>query len=133
MSIATIRAALESRLNGIANALPTAWENTDYAPTIGTPWQRVRLLPNEPRDLAVTSDIVESRGLLEVLLFYPPGGGTAAAAARAQAIADRFAPVQTLTSGSTAVQILNTASIGAGFRADEWFCVPITIPWRSWT
>lgn len=133
MTIATIRAALEVRLNGIASPLPTAWENVPYTPTAGTAWQRVRLLINDPADLAITSDVVEHLGLFEVLTFYPPGAGTAAAAARAQAIADRFAPVQTLTSGSTRVEILQTARIGTGFPADDWWCVPVTVPWRSWT
>lgn len=133
MSLATIRAALESRLNGIASPLPTAWEAMHYSPTEGTAWQRVRLLLNDPIDHAVTSDVVERRGLLEVVLHYPSGSGSSAAAARAQAIADRFAPVQNLTSGSTTVQINATARIGSGFVFEAWYVVPITVPWVSFT
>jgi hypothetical protein len=131
--LAKVRAALESRLNGMAGSLPTAWENIEYTPALGTPWQRVRVLVNDPIDYAITADVVEQRGILEVLLFYPRGAGTATAAAMAKAIADRFAPVQTLTSSTTTVEIVSTASIGTAFPADEWWCVPVSIQWRSFT
>lgn len=133
MSIATIRTALESRLNGMASPLPTAWENIRFEPTVGTAWQRVRLLVNDPVDHAINNDVVEHRGLLEVLVFYPQGQGSASPAAQAQAIASRFAPTQTLTSGSTRVEITKTARIGSGFVQDDWYCVPITVPWISFT
>jgi hypothetical protein len=89
------------------------------------------VLVNDPIDYAITADVVEQRGILEVLLFYPRGAGTATAAAMAKAIADRFAPVQTLTSSTTTVEIVSTASIGTAFPADDWWCVPISIQWRS--
>ena len=133
MSLATIRAALETRLNGITSPLPTAWENVPYTPTVGTAWQRVRLLVNDPVDYAVTSDVIEQRGFLEVLIFYPQNAGTSAAATRAQAIADRFAPVQTLTSGSAKVEILGRSRIGTGIATDDWYAIPMSVPWRSFT
>lgn len=133
MTIATIRAALESRLSGMGGALPSAMENVDYSPTVGVAWQRVRMLVNTPVDHAVTSDVIEHRGFLEVILHYPQGVGTATAAAKAQAIAARFAPVQTLSSGSTRVEITKTAHIGTGFPLDGWFCIPVSIPWVSFT
>ncbi len=133
MSLTTIRAALETRLNGMASPLPTAWENIRYSPTIGTAWQRVRLLVNDPIDRAVTADLAEHRGILEVSLFYPQNAGSSTAAAKAQAIADRFAPAQVLTSGSTRVEIGQTARIGTAFPLDEWFCIPVSIPWQSFT
>lgn len=133
MSLATIRAALETRLNGITSPLPTAWENVPYTPTVGSAWQRVRLLVNDPVDYAVTSDVIEQRGFLEVLVFYPQNAGTSTAATRAQAIADRFAPVQTLTSGGTKVEILGLSRIGTGIATDDWYAIPISVPWRSFT
>jgi len=131
MSIATIRAALESRLNGISPALPTAWSNVAYTPTVGTAWQRVELLVNQPVDYAVTSDVVEQRGILQVTLFYPLGVGTATVAARAEAIRARFAPPQTLTSGGTSVEIVSSPFVSAGVPVDEWWALPVSIYWRS--
>ena len=133
MTIAAVRAALESRLYGISPAISTAWQNVAYEPTIGTPWQSVALLINDPVDYAVTSDVVEQRGILQVTLHYPAGVGTATALARANAVAARFAPVQTLTSGATNVEILSTAHIAAGFALDGWWVIPVSIPWRSFS
>ena len=133
MSIAKVRAALESRLNGISPAVATAWENVPYSPTVGTAWQRVNLMVNTPVDYAVSSDVVEQRGILQVTLYYPQGTGSATAAARAQAVADRFAPVQTLTSGGTNVEVLSTAHIGTASAVDDWFVIPVSVPWRSFS
>ena len=55
------------------------------------------------------------------------------ALARANAVAARFAPVQTLTSGATNVEILSTAHIAAGFALDGWWVIPVSIPWRSFS
>lgn len=133
MSIGTIRAALESRLNGITSPLPTAWENVQYTPTPGAAWQRVNLMVGEPVDYTLARDVVEQRGVLQVTLYYPIGAGTASAAARAQAVADRFASYQELTSGGTTVVIDRTPHIAGGRVVDEWWCVPVSIPWRSFS
>ena len=133
MTVAAIQAALESRLYGISPAIATAWQNVAFEPTTGTPWQSVALLVNDPVDYAATSDVVEQRGILQVTLHYPAGVGTATALARANAVAARFAPVQTLTSGATNVEILSTAHIAAGFALDGWWVIPVSIPWRSFS
>jgi hypothetical protein len=133
MTIAAIQAALESRLNGISPAIATAWPNVAFTPAIGTPWQRVRLMINNPIDHAVSLDITEQRGLLEIILHYPLGAGAATANARAQAVATRFTPPQTLTSGGTNVEILTTPHIAGGIALDDWWAVPITVQWRSFS
>lgn len=133
MTIAAIQAALESRLYGISPTISTAWQNVAFTPVEGTPWQRVTLLVNDPIDHAVTSDVTEQRGLLQITLHYPGGVGTATALARANAVAARFAPPQTLTSGGTNVEILRTAHIASGLSLDGWWVIPITVPWRSFS
>ena len=133
MTIAAIQAALESRLYGISPAISTAWQNVEFAPVIGTPWQQVTLLVNTPVDHAVTLDVTEQRGVLQVTLYYPGGVGTATALARANAVATRFAPPQSLISGGTTVEILSTPQIGSGLALDGWWGIPITVPWRSFS
>ena len=133
MTIAAIQAALESRLYGISPVISTAWQNVEFAPVIGTPWQQVTLLVNTPVDHAVTLDVTEQRGLLQITLYYPGGVGTATALARANAVATRFAPPQTLTSGGTTVEILSTPQIGSGLALDGWWVIPVSIPWRSFS
>lgn len=134
MTIAAIQAALESRLYGISPVIPTAWQNVEFTPTIGTPWQSVALIMNTPIDHAINYDVTEQRGLLQVTLHYPGGVvGTATALARAQAVATRFAPPQSLVSGGTTVEILSTAQIGSGRAIDGWWVIPVTVPWRSFS
>lgn len=127
----TIRNALEAKLAAITPAIATAWDNVNYVPVTGTPYQRVHLLRNRPVDHAITLDLLEDRGFLTVGLFYPLGTGAAAAEARAELIRQAFAPRQLLTSGSVRVEIHKTAEIGSGrVDGDRWH-VPVSIPWRS--
>lgn len=131
MSLAKVRAALESRLNGMSSVLPTAWENVPFSPTEGVAWQKANLLMNDPVDYAVNLDVTEQRGLFQVTTYFPEGNGTATASAYAKSVADRFAPDQTLTSGGVDVEILSTARIATSRQIDGWWVTPITIPWRS--
>ena len=115
MTIAAIQAALGSRLYGISPAISTAWQNVEFAPVIGTPWQQVTLLVNTPVDHAVTLDVTEQRGVLQVTLYYPGGVGTCRARARqccrhplrAAAVADLWRHHR---------RILGTPQIGSGSR-----------------
>jgi hypothetical protein len=59
--------------------------------------------------------------------------GTATALARANAVATRFAPPQSLISGGTTVEILSTPQIGSGLALDGWWVIPVSIPWRSFS
>jgi hypothetical protein len=48
MSLAQVRAALETALNSISPAIDTAWENAPYTPVDGTPYQQATLLRAQP-------------------------------------------------------------------------------------
>jgi len=89
MSIVAIKAALEGQLKAIAPEIPTAWENADYTPVVGTPFQAVTLLPAEP-DNNVLSPNYQERGLMQVTLNYPVGKGAKDALARAKLIRESF-------------------------------------------
>lgn len=127
----TIRNALETKLNSISPAISTAWDNANFTPVTGTPYQRVSLMRNTPVDHAITLDLLEDRGFLSVGLFYPIGFGAAAAEARAELIRQTFKPRQLLTSGGVTVDIQKTADIKTGRRDGDWWHVPVFIPWRS--
>jgi len=131
MSILKIQAALEKRLASMTPALATALENLPFEPTQGTAYQRAELIPNSPIDHALTLDVVEHRGLFQVTLMYPLGAGRGAAQARAQAIADHFAPLLVLTEPGWRIEVYKTPRIGAGMPfADRW-AVPVTAHWRA--
>lgn len=128
----TIRAALEAKLLTITPPIATAWDNVNFVPTIGTPYQRVHLMRNTPVDHAkVTLDLLEDRGFLAIGLFYPVGFGAGEAEARAEMIRAAFKPYQELTSSGVTVIIKRTADIKSGRREDDWWHVPVFVPWHS--
>lgn len=131
MSIPKICALLETRLQALSPAVPTAFENVPFDPADGALYQRVNHLINTPRDLAITLDIPEQRGILQVMVCAPLGAGRGAAQARAQAIADHFAPPQRLTGTGVYVELLKTPAIASGLKADERWCIPVSITWSA--
>lgn len=131
MSITTICGLLESKLLAMAPQLTTAFENKDFTPPASAIYQRASHLINDPRDLAITLDLLEWRGIFQVMVCAPLGKGRGDAQARAQAIADHFAPAQTLTGTGVRVELLKTPAIASGFKADERWCVPVSITWSA--
>jgi len=110
-----IRAALEMHLAGMTPAIQTAWENVQFEPTEGTPYQRVNLLPLDPVNPDHQQQTIIDRGIFQVLLSYPQGYGPVDAQARASAIRSRFAAGTVLTSGGYSVRVEATPTISQGF------------------
>lgn len=133
MTYKTIQAALEKKLATITPALATAYENLPFTPTVGTPYQRVNLMPNQTLDLAITADVRQYYGLFQVTLFYPAASGRGAAQTRADAIDAAFKPVQRLTEGSTKVELIESVQVTGGYQDGDRWVVPITIRWRAFT
>lgn len=132
MSLNAIQTALEKRLNTLLPSLPTAWENArPYQPVAGQPYQRVSHLLNRPRDLAITMDGTEDKGILQIDLYYPKGETRTAAIARAQAIRDHFKPPLRLTEGTTKVEISSTPQVSSGFPEDDRWRIVVSVYWRS--
>lgn len=130
MSIPTICALLEQTLQALNPQLPTAFENVEFAPP-ATTYQRVNHLINTPRDLAITLDLLEWRGILQVMVCAPLGKGRGEAQARSQAIADHFAPPQTLSGSGVRIDLLKTPAVASGFKSDDRWCVPVSISWSA--
>lgn len=132
MSIPKICALLESKLLALSPQVPTAFENQDFTPQAGAVYQRADHLINTPRDLAITLDITQWRGIFQVLVCAPLGNGRGAAQSRAQAIADHFTPPQTLTGTGVRLELLATPAIGQGFKSDDRWIVPVSISWTAY-
>jgi len=131
MSIAAIRAALESKLNMITPALSTAWENVAFTPVAGTPYQACYVLRAEPNNATAGDKYYQERGIFQVNLFYPSNAGPSAAEARASSIRTAFKRGTVLISGTTYVQIISTPEIGPGrIEGDRWM-VPVRIRWTA--
>lgn len=129
--IPDIAVALEKRLALLSPGISIAYENIDFKPVTGVPYQRVNLLVNDPVDHAVTMDVLEQRGIFQVMLCYPLGGGRSPAQRQAQFTANHFAPVQDLTFGTAKVEIRKTPKVGSGRRDEDRWCIPVTVWWHA--
>lgn len=130
MSLASIRAALETQLAAITPALATAFENVSFNATVGTPYQRVTLLPAQPVNVEIGPGYTE-QGLFAVDLFYPKETGPAAAVARAALIRAAFPFASSLTAGGFTVHIIGTPEIGPARPDEDRFMVPVRIRWQA--
>jgi hypothetical protein len=126
-----VRVALESRLAALTPALPTAWDNTSYTPSLSTAFQRPALLRGAPENPALGSAFYREVGVFQVMLCYPLNGGSATADTRAQLIRAWFPRGSSLTANGTTVTIQSTPTIGPGMSDGSFWCVPVSIPYYA--
>lgn len=131
MSDKAIRAALETRLSAIGSPLATAWENLEFEPTPGVPYQRVSILRAEPENPELSGTLVRLSGFMQVTLFYPQADGPGAAEAKAEAIRAHFPRKLTLSSGGVSVVIDPTPYVMQGFADGDRWAVPVRVPYFS--
>lgn len=131
MSIVNVRAALETKLNGITPTISTAWENTPFEPQAGTAYQRVTLLAAAPDNPTYGGSFYREQGILQIDLMYPLSDGTAAAAARAELIRAAFKRGTSMASGSVTVIIDKTPEVSSGRVEGERWCVPVKVRWYA--
>ena len=130
MSIIKIRSALETALNDMSPALATAWENVPYTPTIGTPFQRITLLPAEP-DNPEMGDNYQQFGYMQIDLFYPLNNGPLTAMTRAELIRATFPRGTTLVSSDIKVLIERTPEIAPAYNDGEFYIIPVKVRFFS--
>jgi hypothetical protein len=130
MSILEVRQVLEKHLDLMSPPLATAWENQDFSPVPGTPFQAVTLLPAEP-DNPEAGGFYREQGLLQVTLCYPLQGGPAAALARAEAIRAAFKRGTSLTKNGVTTVVERTPEIGPGSPDQDRYQVPVRIRWYA--
>lgn len=127
MSLKSIRAALDLRLATLTPVIATAQENGKYEPTIGTPYQKVSLLPNETEAPALNQQTLIERGIYQISVCYPFGNGSSNASARAELIRSHFPAGLTLTQDGYKVRISRAPSIARAIPDDMWYIVPVSI------
>lgn len=131
MSIVSVRAALQTKLNGMTPALATSWEAVGYTPVTGTAYQEAYVMPAQPDNPTLGDGFYRAQGIFQISLKYPPGVGTATAEARAELIRTAFKRGTTLTSGAVKVTIPTTPEIGQGrVDGDRWM-IPVKIRWQA--
>lgn len=127
MSIDKVRTALEIALHTMVPALATVWENQDFAPVAGTPYQEAYLLPAPPDDSTMGDTHYRERGIFQVTLKYPVGVGSATAMARAQLIRATFFRGASFTSGGVTTRIPSKPEIGRGIVVNDRWVLPVSI------
>lgn len=127
MTAAAIRAGLETALKAMTPPLDTAWENVDFEPTPGEPYQKVNVLFARPDNPEVGRNYMQ-RGFMQVTLMYPIGKGPGAAQTRAEAIRSAFYRTRALTASGVTTTIEFTPEIMPGFRDGDRYAVPVRVP-----
>ena len=131
MSIASVRTALETKLNAITPSVAVAWDNVGYTPVTGTPYQAAYLMPATPDNPTMGDGFYREQGIFQISLFYPLGVGAQTAEARAELIRATFKRGTAMTSGSVKVLVDRTPEIGQGrVDGDRWF-VPVRIRYSA--
>lgn len=126
-----VRAALESRLAALTPSMPVAWENTAYAPSLSTAFQKPALLRAAPQNPALGSSFYREIGVFQVMLCYPLNGGSGAADDRAKLIRGWFPRGSSLTASGVTLTIQSTPTIGPGMSDGSFWCVPVSIPYYA--
>jgi hypothetical protein len=127
MSTVSIRAALETAVNGMTPALATAWENVQFRPpSMATPYQVVHVLFAEP-DNTVYGNEHQELGILQIRLVYPMDAGSSAVMARAELIRDTFYRGQSFASGGITVIISRTPEIMPAMVEDGRYSVTVRV------
>jgi len=126
MSLVKIRAALEIALDNMSPALSTAWQNNEFDPVNGTPYQCCHLMIAEPSNDEFGSNWQEE-GYLQVDLCYPLLGGMNAIDARVELLRTTFARGTSLVNSGTTVTIYRTPFPKPGYTDGDRFITPVII------
>lgn len=129
--IVAIKGALELALFNLdVTPFPTAWENRDFTPAVGTPYQRVFFMPTRPENPTMGSTHYRTRGILRIALCYPSNNaGSAPAAKRADQICTLFKRGSAFTDSGLVINIDRTPYAKQGVPVDGWFIQTIDVYW----
>lgn len=131
MSIKSIRAGLEKHLAALSPVVSIAYENVDFSPVTGTPYQEVTLLPAQPDNSSAGQHHYIETGLLQVMLCYPLNGGSGNALARAELTRDHFKRGTTIIEDGIKIIINRTPQISPAMNENQRYKVPISIYYQA--
>lgn len=118
----SIRSILETALLAITPSIDTVFENGEYTPVEGTPYQRVFFLYAKPDNNYINS-AYDQQGYMQINLTYPEMVGAAAIEVRTGLILAKFKAGLKLSD----VHIPSTPEIGQGSNQDGRFVVPVFV------
>lgn len=133
MSVANIIKALEKSVVANTNStlIDSAFENSDFKPTLGKAYQDIRILFARPDNSTLGSSHYKERGILKLILNYPNAQGKADSVTRIEEIRTAYKRGTTFVESTSNVIIDKTPEIGQGRNLDGQWVVPIIISWYS--
>ena len=105
-----IRVALEKRLNTLSPAISTAWENLEFTPVVGTPWQQCNLIWANPENTTLGCSRRFERGIFQITLNYPTNKGAGAIDDRSNLLIAHFYRGLAMAHSGQTVRIMSTPS-----------------------
>lgn len=130
MSVAKIRAALETALAAMSPPLATAWENAAYAPTAGTPYQRVSMTFAEPVNTEYGRSFQQG-GMFVVSLCWPQGAGVADIAGRVELLRAVFYRGAAFAADGLTTTVARTPLILAATLEGDRYVTPVQVPFLA--
>lgn len=133
MSRAIIRKLLETRLNAMSPALPTAFENVPFSVVGRVAYQKVHLLMAEPAHPTMGalhgsgSALRRESGILQVTLHHPENAGPAPTEARFALLTDHFYRGLVLAEGAVRLVVDTSPATGPGRNEGGFYVVPVSI------
>ena len=135
MSLDAIQIALSERIKTLSPALPIAWPNVVYTPTVGSPFLRVNFLSGQTANPTMLGngslDLKRYNGVMQVALFYPLNAGEGDPRRKADAVIALFPRGSTFSHGGVDVHIDFTPYASPAFQQDAWYVLPVSIYYRA--
>jgi len=106
------------------------WPNTDYKPTVGTPWLRVSHQDGDNRTAGIGGESALNRqvGIMYIQVFAPAGEGEGLAIEYAKEIKALFVSPPNTPSG---LHFRSPASIKRVGNDGAWYQVNVLVPYES--
>lgn len=115
---------------GAATAQLSAWENIDFAPLTGIPYQAGQLIPSQPWNLEYGAAFLDT-GIYQINLAYPAQVGANAAETRARLIQTTFKRGASFTANGTTLIITRTPFIMPGYPSPGCWVLPVRIYYQA--
>lgn len=127
MSETKIKAALETRLKAMVPDIDTAFENLDFRPTAGEPFQEAWVLFARPVSYGFGDEFTRFHGYLQVGLAYPINVGAGDCLERAEAVANWFKRGLSMVNGGVTTIVEERPEIGAGRNEGDRFKINVFV------
>jgi len=127
--LVAVRSALELALYNMATTFPTAWQNRDYTPVVGTAYQEVLFEELPAGNPTMGDGHYRLNAMMTVVLHYPDdNSGTGVAANKAAAICALFKRSATFTDSGIVVKMQKSPHTARGQSIGGWWILPVYVP-----